>query len=42
MSPAASMLGTIGNTPLVQLTHVVPEGAARVCVKLEYYNPTGS
>jgi len=36
------MLGAIGNTPLVELTHVVPEGAARVCVKLEYYNPTGS
>jgi cysteine synthase A len=36
------MLGAIGNTPLVELTHVVPEGAARVCLKLEYYNPTGS
>jgi cysteine synthase len=42
MSHAASMLGAIGNTPLVELTHVVPAGAARVCVKLEYYNPTGS
>ncbi len=39
---AGSMLGAIGNTPLVELTHVVPAGAARVCVKLEYYNPTGS
>ena len=44
MGHASSILGAIGNTPLVQLTHVVPEGggAARVCVKLEYYNPTGS
>ncbi len=42
MAHATSMLGAIGNTPLVQLAHVVPEGAARVCVKLEYYNPTGS
>jgi cysteine synthase A len=36
------MLSAIGNTPLVDLARVVPEGAARVCVKLEYYNPTGS
>lgn len=37
-----SMLGAIGNTPLVKLARVVPEGAADVWVKLEYYNPTGS
>lgn len=37
-----SMLGAIGNTPLVKLTRVVPERAAEVWVKLEYYNPTGS
>jgi len=37
-----AMLGAIGNTPLVRLEKVVPEGAARVLVKLEYYNPTGS
>ena len=42
MAHAVSMLGAIGNTPLVRLAHVVPEGAARVLVKLEYYNPTGS
>jgi cysteine synthase A len=42
MQHAGSMLGAIGNTPLVELRHVVPEGAARVCVKLEFYNPTGS
>ena len=37
-----SMLGAIGTTPLVQLVRIVPAGAARVLVKLEYYNPTGS
>lgn len=33
---------TIGNTPLVQLSHVVPRGAGRVLVKLEGNNPAGS
>ena len=36
------MLKAIGNTPLVRLRKLVPEGAADVLVKLEYYNPTGS
>jgi cysteine synthase A len=36
------MLSAIGNTPLVRLSHIVPDGAADVWVKLEYYNPTGS
>jgi cysteine synthase len=36
------MLSAIGNTPLVNLSRVVPRGAAEVWVKLEYYNPTGS
>ena len=36
------MLEAIGNTPLVQLSKIVPAGAARVFVKLEYFNPTGS
>lgn len=35
-------LAAIGNTPLVELVHVVPEGSARVMVKLEFANPTGS
>jgi len=39
---AASVLGTIGNTPLVQLTHVVTPHSAQVLVKLESINPTGS
>jgi cysteine synthase A len=41
-SIGASVLGGIGNTPLVQLRHVVPRGSARVVVKLEWANPTGS
>jgi cysteine synthase A len=41
-SIAKSVLGGIGNTPLVQLRNVVPRGAARVVAKLEWANPTGS
>ena len=37
-----SVLGGIGNTPLVELKRVVPPGSARVVVKLEWANPTGS
>lgn len=37
-----SVLGAIGNTPVVRLQKVVPENSADVYVKLEYYNPTGS
>jgi cysteine synthase A len=33
---------TIGNTPLVKLSKVVPPGCAEIYVKLEYFNPTGS
>jgi threonine dehydratase len=29
-------------TPLIQLRHVVPTGSARVLLKLESQNPTGS
>ena len=32
----------IGNTPLVDLNSVVPEGAGRVVAKIEYLNPGGS
>ena len=39
---SGSMLDTVGHTPVVQLTKVVPEGAAGVFVKLEWFNPTGS
>ena len=43
-SPAtsSSVLRTIGRTPLVRLRKIVPEGAANVVVKLEFFNPTGS
>jgi cysteine synthase A len=36
------ILQAIGNTSLVQLRKVVPQGAADVFVKLEWENPTGS
>ena len=36
------MLHLIGNTRLVPLTRLVPEGSARILLKLEYENPTGS
>ena len=39
---SASVLGSIGNTPLVELRRLVPEGSARVVVKVEGSNPTGS
>jgi len=37
-----TLLGAIGNTPLVQLQKVVPSGSARIVAKLESTNPTGS
>jgi cysteine synthase A len=39
---AESALDAIGNTSMVQLKEVVPSGCARVLVKLEWENPTGS
>lgn len=39
---AGAMTDAVGGTPLVQLREVVPDGAADVFVKLEWYNPTGS
>ena len=35
-------LAAIGDTPLIELRRVVPAGSARVLVKLEWANPTGS
>src|ERR1700694_4798547 len=35
-------LDAIGNTPLVELSRIVPAGPARVVAKLESTNPTGS
>ena len=37
-----SALDTIGRTTLIPLRRMVPEKSARVLVKLEYENPTGS
>jgi len=37
-----NILDAIGNTSLVALRRVVPAGAGRVLVKLEWENPTGS
>ncbi|MFO0995347.1 MAG: cysteine synthase family protein [Alphaproteobacteria bacterium] len=38
----ALVLGCIGRTPLVELTRILPEGCARILLKLESANPTGS
>ncbi|WP_261335216.1 pyridoxal-phosphate dependent enzyme [Rhizobium leguminosarum] len=40
--PVESALNAIGNTPVIRLRRVVPEGCAQVFLKLEYFNPTGS
>jgi cysteine synthase len=40
-SVASSLLDLIGNTPLVELRHLAPEGV-RIYAKLEGQNPTGS
>lgn len=37
-----SITDLIGHTPIVKLNNVVPEGAADVYVKLEFFNPAGS
>ena len=42
MNVGQSMTDVVGRTPIVQLRKVVPEGAADVFVKLEWFNPTGS
>ena len=39
---ADSVLDVVGNTPLVRLHRVVPEGSAEVLVKLDSLNPGGS
>ena len=42
MGVGGSMTGVVGGTPVVRLNEIVPEGAADVLVKLEWFNPTGS
>ncbi len=45
MNPHSSdttILSRIGNTPLIELAGLVPDGCARILLKLEAQNPTGS
>ncbi|HKP23172.1 MAG TPA: pyridoxal-phosphate dependent enzyme, partial [Dongiaceae bacterium] len=42
MEHGATVLDAIGNTALVQLRRVAPAGCARILVKVEGQNPTGS
>ena len=42
MTIARTALDTIGHTPVVQMRRLAGDDAARVLVKLEYFNPTGS
>ena len=37
-----SILHRIGNTTLIPLRHITPANAARILLKLENENPTGS
>jgi cysteine synthase B len=39
---SADVIGTIGNTPLVELGRIAPTPDVRLLVKLESHNPTGS
>ena len=39
---ADSVLDLVGNTPLVRLHRVVPDGSAEVLAKLDSLNPAGS
>lgn len=39
--PPGSVLAAIGNTPMVELRRVIPQGSAKILVKLEFCNPTG-
>lgn len=40
MDRVDSIVDVIGNTPVVKLNRLVPEGAADVYVKLEMFNPS--
>ena len=42
MNTGIKILNSIGNTPIVELCNVVPDGCARILLKLECQNPTGS
>ena len=42
LKPKFDVLESVGNTPIVELRQVVPDGYARVFVKVEGQNPSGS
>ncbi len=42
MKPHKNILSTIGNTPIVQLTHITAPDSAEIWAKLEGFNPGGS
>ncbi len=42
LTTATSLLGLIGNTPLVELSRLSPKPSVRLLAKLEGQNPTGS
>ncbi len=42
MPVSTSTLDTIGNTPIVRLRRLAGDDTARILVKLEFFNPTGS
>ncbi len=42
MGNKTNILDSIGNTPLIELSRVMPDGCARILIKLESHNPTGS
>jgi len=42
MNIGSNILHAIGNTSMVQLGKVIPQGCAKIFVKLEWENPTGS
>lgn len=42
MTDNKNIIKSVGKTPLVELGHVVGNGCARVLVKVESHNPTGS
>ena len=42
MKTYPDIIAAIGNTPLVKLNKIVPEGAATILAKCEFLNPTGS
>ena len=42
MNVYPNIIDAIGNTPLVKLNKIVPDGAATILAKCEFLNPTGS